>query len=188
LCAIHGGRSLDTTMGFTPLEGLVMATRSGSVDPGLLLWLAENERITPAEIARALEHDSGLLGMCGSEDMREVVARAQGGDRDANLALEVYVHRLRSLIAAMAAAMGGVDVLVFTGGVGEGSAEVRSRACAGLAFLGVSVDEARNLDGDGDRDREIGADGAPARTLVLRAREDLEIAAQTRAVLAPGGS
>jgi acetate kinase len=155
LCAVLDGRSVDTTMGFTPLEGLVMATRSGNVDPGLLLWLLEKERMTERELAEALEHSSGLLGLAGTADMREVLAR---DDDEAQLALEVYVHRLRAGIAAMVASLGGLDVLVFTAGVGENSPEVRDRAVEGLGFLGLSED----------------------RVLVIGAREDLEIARQVR--------
>ncbi len=181
LCAISEGRSLETTMGFTPLEGLVMATRSGSVDPGMLLWLMEHERLSAAELADALEHRSGLLGLGGSADMREILAGARAGEPRACLALEVYIHRLRAGIAAMAAALGGLDALVFTGGVGERSAEVRADAASGLGFLGVSVDEARNRAARADA--EIGAAGAGARTLVIGAREDIEIARQVRELL-----
>jgi acetate kinase len=181
LCAIRDGTSLDTTMGFTPLEGLVMATRSGSVDPGMLLWLLEREQLPAQELADALEHRSGLLGLCGTADMRELLTRAAADDRHAQLALEVYLHRLRAGIAAMTAALGGIDALVFTGGVGERSPEVRSHTAAGLAFLGVSLDEARNR--HATTDAEIGAEEAPVSTLVLTAREDLEIARQVRAVL-----
>ncbi len=184
LCAIRDGRSIDTTMGFTPLEGLVMATRSGTVDPGLLLWLIAQHKLGAAELADALEHRSGLIGLAGSADMREVTGRARQGDQRAQLALDVYVHRLRGAIAAMAATLEGLDALVFTGGVGERSAEVRSRAAAGLGFLGVLIDQtgAETACGDGV---ELSAAGAPVRTLVLPAREDLEIARQTRTVLAP---
>ncbi len=181
LCAIKDGRSLDTTMGFTPLEGLVMATRSGSVDPGMLLWLAEHERLSAAELADALEHRSGMLGLAGSADMREIVTRAGEGEPPARLALDVYVHRLRAGIAAMTTALGGLDALVFTGGVGEHSTEVRAQAGAGLAFLGVEVDGARNHQTRADG--EIGAKGAAVRTLVLTAREDVEIARQVRELL-----
>jgi acetate kinase len=181
LCAIKDGRSLDTTMGFTPLEGLAMATRSGSVDPGMLLWLLEHERMSPAELADALEHRSGLLGLCGSSDMREIVARACAGECSASRAVDVYVHRLRAGIAAMAAALGGLDVLVFTGGVGEHSPEIRSQATSGLAFLGVFLDDIRNLDVAADA--EIASARASVRTLVLTSREDLEIARQVRTVL-----
>jgi acetate kinase len=186
LCAIADGRSRDTTMGFTPLEGLVMATRSGSVDPGLLLWLLEHEEMDTGELADALEHRSGLLGLAGSADMREVLARAGDNDgsevaRRARLALDTYVHRLRAGIATMAAALGGMDALVFTGGVGERAVQVRERAAAGLGFLGVALDGARNAGARGDA--EIGAEGAPVRTLVMSAREDVEIARQVRALL-----
>ena len=186
LCAIADGRSLDTTMGFTPLDGLVMATRSGSVDPGLLLWLLEHEEIDARELADALEHRSGLLGLAGTADMREVVERARADDgsdvaQRARLALDTYVHRLRAGIAAMAAALGGMDALVFTGGVGEHAAQVRERAAAGLAFLGVALDGARNAAARGDA--EIGLEGTPVRALVVSAREDVEIARQVRALL-----
>src|ERR1022692_3690388 len=181
LCAIAGGISLDTTMGFTPLEGLVMATRSGSIDPGLLLWLLERGELSTSELADALEHRSGLLGLAGSADMGEIVRRAEAKDAAASLALDVYVHRLCASIAAMAAALGGLEVLAFTGGVGEHCAEVRARAVAGVAFLGVCIDDARN--DDAHDDREIGLDGAAVRTLVLGAREDLEMARQVRELL-----
>lgn len=201
LTAVRGGMSVDTTMGFTPLEGLVMATRSGTVDPGLVLWLAEHAGTPPAELAATLEHRSGLLGLAGTADMRAVVARASAGEADARLALDVYTHRLRAGIAAMAAAAGGLDVLVFTGGVGENSPQVREKAAAGLGFLGVQLDPVRNATSTGgaagslDRqagaggnagggDREIGRPAAPVRSLVVTAREDIEIAGQVRAVLA----
>jgi acetate kinase len=181
LAAVLDGRSVDTTMGFTPLEGLVMATRSGSVDPGLVLWLLEHGRMRESELADALEHDAGLLGLAGTADMREVLARAADGDDAAVLALDVYVHRLRAGIAAMAAALEGIDALVFTGGVGERSAPVRERAAGGLGFLGAALDGGRNDRADGDA--EIGADGALVRSFVIAAREDLEIARQVRGVL-----
>jgi acetate kinase len=185
LCAIRDGRSVDTTMGFTPLEGLVMATRSGSVDPGMLLWLLEREALSERELAEALEHRSGLLGLSGDADMREVLARAGRGDARGVLALDVYIHRLRAGIAAMAAGLGGVDALVFTGGVGERSADVRARAGAGLAFLGVGIAAGANAEAAGDA--EISAPDAAVRAFVVRAREDAEMARQARAVLATGG-
>jgi acetate kinase len=162
LCAVLDGRSIDTTMGFTPLEGLVMATRSGSVDPGLLLWLQQNQGVSADEMADALEHDSGLLGLAGTADMRELLARDDG---EARLALDVYVHRLRAGIGAMAASLCGLDALVFTGGVGENAARVRDLACHGLAHLGVGPPDNR------------------VRVLVVHAREDAEIARQVRALL-----
>ncbi len=184
LCAIRDGRSVDTTMGFTPLEGLVMATRSGSVDPGLVLWLQDSAGLSAPELARALEHESGLLGLGGSADMRTIVERADAGDRRARLALDVYVHRLKAGVAAMAGALGGVDALVFTGGVGEHSARVRALAAAGLGFLGVELDTAANEAAAPDTD--ISASGASVQTLVVAAREDLVMAAQARALLHPG--
>ncbi len=182
LAAVLDGRSVDTTMGFTPLDGLVMATRSGSVDPGLVLWLAEHVGMPPAELAATLERRSGLLGLAGTADMREIVAGAAADRPEARLALDVYVHRLRGAIAAMAAALSGLDVLVFTGGVGERAPVVRALAADGLGFLGVALDPARNE--TGPEDREIGTDGAEVRTLVVAAREDLEIAREVRRVLA----
>ena len=182
LAAISGGRSVDTTMGFTPLDGLVMATRSGSVDPGLVLWLEEHVHMPAAELASALEHRSGLYGLAGTADMREILLRAAAGDTRAELARETYLHRLRGSIAAMAAATDGLDAIVFTGGVGENSAEIRQRALDGLGFLGIAVDPASNDEGAGDR--EIGAPAAPVRALVIAAREDIEIARQVRATLA----
>jgi acetate kinase len=181
LCAIAGGHSVDTTMGFTPLEGLVMATRSGSVDPGLVLWLLERGDVSLADMGHALEHESGLLGLSGTADMREVEGRADAGDTAARSALDVYLHRLRAGVASMVAALGGLDVLAFTGGVGERSVEIRATGADGLAFLGVAIDPARNeaVEGDGD----ISSAQAAARTVVIRAREDLEIAGQVRAVL-----
>jgi acetate kinase len=181
LAAVHSGRSVDTTMGFTPLEGLAMATRSGSVDPGLLLWLLERTELGERQMAHALEHESGMLGLAGSADMRTVIETAAGGDPRARLALDVYVHRLRAGIAAMAAAMDGLDVVVWTGGVGEHSPEIRAAAAGGLGFLGVRLAEESNRTATGDRD--VTADWATVRTLVITAREDLEIAGQVRRVL-----
>jgi acetate kinase len=181
LCAIADGRSIDTTMGFTPLEGLVMATRSGSVDPGLLLWLLEHSPLSERELADALEHESGLIGLAGTADMRELLARADAGDAPARLGLDVYLHRLRAAIAAMTAALGGIDALVFTGGVGERSAAVRELAVERLGFLGLAIDPARNRAASGDAD--VSGSGSPAKTLVVAAREDLEIARQARAIM-----
>ncbi len=185
LAAVRGGRAVDTTMGFTPLEGLVMATRSGSVDPGLLLWLLEREAMTERELAEALEHESGLLGLAGTADMREVAARAAGGNDDAQLGLDVYAHRLRAMIASMAASLGGLDALAFTGGVGERSTEVRELAADGLRFLGVELDRVRNQAATGDA--EIGVPAGAVAVLVVASREDLEIADQVRRLLANAG-
>ncbi|HEX6360713.1 acetate/propionate family kinase [Actinophytocola sp.] len=170
LAAIRGERSVDTTMGFTPLAGLVMATRSGDLDPGLVLWLLD--RVDARELSDVLEHHSGLAGLTGgSGDLRDVTP--------GSLPWEVYVHRLRREIAAMTAALGGLDVLVFTGGVGEHQPAVRAAAAEGLAFLGVGITADANEAGHLD----ITAPGAAVRTLVIPAREDVEIARQVRAAL-----
>jgi acetate kinase len=182
LAAVLEGRSVDTTMGFTPLEGLVMATRSGTVDPGLVLWLEEHEHISPHEVATALEQRSGLTALAGTGDMREIEAAAARGDPDARLAIDVYIHRLAGGVAAMSAAAGGLDVLAFTGGVGENSAPVRERAAQRLAFLGVAIDADRD-GAAGPADRDITAAGAAVTTLVIAAREDLQIAREARHLL-----
>jgi acetate kinase len=187
LAAVRGGRSVDTTMGFTPLEGLVMATRSGTVDPGLVVWLAEHGGLSPAELREGLETQSGLVGVAGTSDMREVLSRAADGDPDAGLALDVYGHRLRSSIAAMAASLGGLDALVFTGGVGERSAPIRAMAAEGLGFLGIRVDPAHNEEAEADR--EISPPGVGVRVFVIAAREDIQIAREVRSVLGqPSGA
>jgi acetate kinase len=179
--AVLHGRSADTTMGFTPLEGLVMATRSGSVDPGLLLWLEEHEHLTPHEVATALETRSGLLALAGTDDMRQVEASAARGEPDGRLALDVYLHRLVAAIAAMTAAIGGIDVLAFTGGVGEGSAVVRLATVQRLGFLGLALDATIVVAAGEDRD--ISAPTARRHTLVITSREDLQIARETRYVV-----
>ncbi len=180
LCATRGGHSVDTTMGWTPLEGLVMATRSGTIDPGLVLWLLQYGGLAVDEVARALETDSGLAGLSGISqgDLRAVLAARAAGDDAAALAFDVYGHRLRRELGAMVAVLGGVDALVFTGGVGEHAPEVRAGACAALAFAGVGLDDDRNraLTGEG----EIGCPTAAVRTFVVTAREDIEIARQVR--------
>jgi acetate kinase len=169
-------------MGFTPLEGLVMATRAGSVDPGLLLWLQRHRGISAAEMERALDREAGLLGLAGTAEMEEIVAGAARGEQRAALALDVYSHRLGAGIAAMAAAMGGLDGIVFTGGVGENSAAVRERACAGTAFLGVDLDAASNS--YGAPDTVLSPPGAAVSVVLVAAREDLEMARQARDLLA----
>jgi acetate kinase len=177
LAAVRDGVCVDTTMGFTPMEGLVMATRSGSVDPGLVLWLLRHGLDADA-LEQGLDREGGLRGLAGDGDMRALLARE---DAEAGLALDVYVHRLRAGIAAMVAALGGLDALVFTGGVGEHAPQVRARTVAGLSFLGVALDPESNARATADA--EIGAPGAPSRTLVVTAREDLEVARQVRALL-----
>ena len=181
LAAVHGGKSVDTTMGFTPLEGLVMATRSGSVDPGLVLWVQAEGGLSPSEVTDGLERDSGLVGLTGTADMRAVLSRARSGDPDATLALDLYVHRVRAGIAAMAASMGGLDAITFTGGVGEHAPEIRRRAVDGLGFLGAVMDESRNEMAQGDA--VVGNGGTFVSIVVVEAREDVEIARGVREAL-----
>jgi acetate kinase len=151
--AVRGGVCVDTSMGFTPLDGLVMGTRSGAVDPGLLIHLLRNKGLDADRLDHALNHESGLLGVSGvSSDMRRVLAAAAAGDPRAGLAIDVYVHRLRQTIGAMAVTLGGLDALVFTAGVGEHSAEIRRRACDGLGFLGLELDQAANAECTPDAD------------------------------------
>jgi acetate kinase len=186
LAAVHDGRCVDTTMGFTPLEGLVMATRSGTVDPGAVLWLVTHHGLDPGAVAHALEHDSGLLALAGTADMAAVVEACRGGEPAAELALDVYVHRLRAAIAAMVASLGGLDGLVFTGGVGENAPVVRAAAVAGLGFLGVALDARRNDEAVGAGaapQADVTAAGSSVRALVVAAHEDLEIARAVRAGL-----
>ncbi|HLI32250.1 MAG TPA: acetate/propionate family kinase [Solirubrobacteraceae bacterium] len=192
LCAIARGRSLDTTMGFTPLEGLVMATRPGSVDPGAITWLArklqrtEGPRRALETLEGALEHQSGLQALAGSAEMSTILERAAGGEERAQLARDVYIHRLTGAIAQMAASLGGVDAIAFTGGVGENAPEIRELALRPLAFIGAALDERANRAPAAAAVREIGAPGAAVRIFVVRAREDLEIARQVRALLGAG--
>lgn len=185
LAAVRDGVSRDTTMGFTPLAGLVMNTRPGTLDPGLLLWLLEHGGVPRTELADVLEHHAGLKGLSGtSGDMRAVLQGRADGDEACALAYDVYQHRLCREIAAMTATTGGLDLLVMTGGVGEHSWQVRADAATALTHLGVAVDDGANRAASADAD--VSAAGAPARTVVVTAREDLEIRRQVREVLAAG--
>jgi len=175
LCASLAGRSVDTTMGFTPLEGLVMATRSGTVDPGLVLWLVTDAGLTPEAVRDGLEHHSGLLGLSGTADMRDVVA-------EKGLGFDVYVHSVARHAAGMVAALGGLDALVFTGGVGENAPAVRAAVADRLAFLGATVDP--EVNDTATPDALVSPPDNPVAVLALTAREDLEIARQLRDLLA----
>jgi acetate kinase len=162
-------------MGFTPLEGLMMGTRSGSIDPGILTYLIREGQLKPNEIDDLLNKESGLLGISGiSGDMREIVASMNGGHARAKLAFEIYVHRLQAGIGAMVAVLAGIDALIFTAGVGENSAEVRDAACKQLGFLGLRLDVAANAQHSGDAD--IATPDSPVRILIVRAQEDWAIA------------
>jgi len=183
--AIAGGRSIDTSMGMTPLEGLVMGTRSGDLDPAVLLYLQRNAAMTVDDVDELLNRRSGLLGLSGRGDMREVIAAAEGGEAAAELAFGVYVHRLHHYIGAYLAILGGADALVFTAGVGENSAAVRAAALEGLAGLGLQVDAAANAAPDRGP-RRISPAGAPVDVLVIPTDEELQIARETAGVLAQG--
>jgi len=175
LAAIRDGRSVDTTMGFTPLEGLMMGTRSGSVDPGILTYLMRRGQVTGQQLDDILNTKSGLLGISGiSSDMRQIVAAMKDGHARAKLAFDVFVHRLQAGIGAMIAALGGIDALVFTAGIGENSPELRAAACANFGFLGVKLDPAKNAQPSADQD--ISLSDSAVRVLVVRAQEDWAIA------------
>lgn len=174
LAAIDGGKSIDTTMGFTPLEGLVMGTRGGSLDPGILVRLLRSGT-SAADLDNILNRQSGLLGISGfSSDMRDIVQAMRNGNQRAKLAFDIFIHRLCACIAAMAASLQGLDVLVFTAGIGENSAEVRTAACARLRFLGIDLDHKKNEAAKPDTD--ISARNNGVRVLVIRAQEDWSIA------------
>jgi acetate kinase len=178
-CAVREGRSVDTSMGFTPLEGAVMATRSGTVDPGALLWLQEHHGISVGAMTRSLEHGSGLMGLCGTSDMREVERRGAAGDAACAQALDVYVHVLSRVIGGLATSLDRLDALVFTGGVGEHSALIRGRVCARLGLLGLP-DTLLAADGDA----VVGPSDRVPTVVVVTAHEDVEMARETRRVLA----
>jgi acetate kinase len=180
--AVRDGRSVDTTMGFSPLEGVPMATRSGSVDPGALIYLMREQGVGVEDLEHALNFESGLRGLAGgSGSMLELVRAAQGGDANAGLAIDVFAHRLAGAVAMMAASAAGLDALVFTAGIGENSALVRDRVCRRLRFLGVELDPARNQ--EAEPDCELTAPGSKVRVLVIRAREEVVAAEAARALL-----
>jgi acetate kinase len=182
-CAVDGGRSVETSMGMTPLEGLVMGTRSGDLDPAVLLHLQRRAGLDVDGVDDLLNKRSGILGLGGHGDMRDLVAAAGSGDARAELALEVYAHRIRAYVGAYAAQLGRVDAIVFTAGVGENAAEVRARSLAGLEAFGVEVDAARNAERSREA-RRISTDDARTDVLVVPTNEELEIARQTLEVVA----
>ena len=178
LAAIRNGSSIDTTMGFTPLEGLMMGTRAGTIDPGIVIHLVRHLGLSAEDLDRILNKESGLRGVSGiSGDMRAVLAAIDRGDARAQLALDVYVHRLCSEIGAMLASLGGLDALVFTAGVGENSPQVRARAVGAFGFLGLKLDAAKNAQSPPDAD--IAAPDAAVRVLVVHTQEEWEIARES---------
>ena len=176
--AVRNGLCVDTSMGFTPLEGLMMGTRSGTVDPGMLVYLLRHKGLDVNELDHALNYQSGLLGLSGvSSDMRQVLSELPHNP-DARLAIEVYVHRIRQTVGAMAATLGGIDALVFTAGVGEHAAEIRERVCENLNYLGLELDRTANQTCKPDAD--VAMPASAARILVIATREDLTIMRETR--------
>jgi acetate kinase len=175
LAAIRDARSIDTTMGFTPLEGLMMGTRSGSVDPAILTYLMREGPLTAEQLDDLLNTKSGLLGISGvSSDMRQIVAAMNDANPRARLAFEIFVHRLQTGVGAMIAALGGIDALVFTAGIGENSPEVRAAACANFGFLGLTLDPEKNA--QSPMDQEISPSDSAVRVFIVRAQEDWAIA------------
>ncbi len=180
--AVRGGRCADTTMGFTPLEGLMMATRSGSIDPSIVLHVQQHHGLTAEQVESALNRESGLLGVSGiSADMREVLAATKGGHDQARLAFGIYTHRVRQAIGALAVTMAGVDALVFTAGVGEHAREVRASVCAGLECLGLELDAQVNASCLPDAD--VARPGSRGRILVIATREDVTVLREVIQVL-----
>ena len=182
ICAIEKGRSIDTSMGMTPLGGVIMGTRGGNFDPGALIYITEQKGYSVAEIDRVLQKESGLKGICGSNDMRDIHARAADGDERARLALDMFSHRIRQYIGAYFFALGNVDSLVFTAGIGEHDPLTREKCCAGLEPFGLILDREKNQTGRGQA-REISTPDSPVRILVIPTNEELEIARQTVEVL-----
>ena len=174
LAAIRQGRSVDTTMGFTPMEGVMMGSRSGSIDPGILLYLLREKKYSVEQLNTTLNKASGLKGVAGSGDMRQVLSDMHEGDIRAKLAFEVYAHRLRFYIGAMLASLGGLDALVFAGGVGENAAAVRTAACESFGFLGIELDEQKNAQSPADED--IAAPDSAVRVVIVHTQEDWAIA------------
>jgi acetate kinase len=183
-CAVEGGRSVATSMGLTPLEGLVMGTRSGDLDPAIVFHLQRHAGLDLDQIDDLLNHRSGMLGLCGANDMREVLARRAVGDPAASLAFDVYCRRIRAYVGAYYALLGRVDAVTFTAGVGENAVDVRAAALNGLERWGILVDQARN-GADRRGERPISPDGAEVAVWVVPTDEELEIANQARAVVAP---
>jgi acetate kinase len=180
--AIRDGRCLDTTMGFTPLEGLMMATRSGSVDPSIVLHVQQHHALTADQVDRALNRESGLLGVSGvSADMRQVLAHAKAGEDRARLALAIYARRVRQTIGAFAVTLGGIDALVFTAGVGEHASEVRESICDGLECLGLELDPEANVVSRPDAD--VARHYSDVRVLIIATREDLTMLEEVTKVL-----
>src|SRR5208283_5881738 len=176
--AVQRGLSIDTSMGLTPLEGLVMGTRSGDIDPALHFFIMRETGMSADELEKSLNSQGGLKGICGLNDMREIIGQAGSGNDHAKLAIEMFCYRIKKYIGAYVAVLGSVDAIVFTGGIGENSSVIREQSCEGLEHLGIAIDAAKNDQALGSI-TEIQKDGAPVKVLVVRTDEEREIAQQT---------
>jgi acetate kinase len=182
MAAVKYGVSVDTTMGFTPLEGLLMGTRSGDIDPAIVLYIMGKEGLTMAEVNALLNKHSGLVGISGvSSDMREIIREMKNGNMRAKLAFDVFCYRVKKYIGAYAAVMGGVDAIVFTAGIGENSPDVRKSVCEGLEFLGIKIDDEKN--NSPEREKIITTDDSPVKVLVIPTNEELVIALDTAEIV-----
>ena len=183
VCAVRDGQSVDTSMGLTPLEGLVMGTRSGDVDPGLLLYLMRTQGMMAEQLDDMLNHGSGLKGLAGRNDVRDLEQAAGEGDQQADLALEIFAYRVRKYIGAYAAVLGGLDAVAFAGGIGERSAPMRGRICRGLDFLGLRLDENLNSAATGKEAAPVHAEGSPVAVWIIPTDEERQIAREVAAHL-----
>ncbi len=183
VCAVRDGQSVDTSMGLTPLEGLVMGTRSGDVDPGLLLYLLRTQDMTAGQLDDLLNHDSGLKGLAGQNDVRDLEQAAGDGDKRADMALDIFAYRVRKYLGAYAAALGGLDAVAFTGGIGEHAAGMRARICEGLEFLGLCLDDEHNRAATGGDAARISTEGGTASIWVIPTDEERQIVHEVAALL-----
>lgn len=183
-CAIQNGQSIDTSMGFTPLEGLMMGHRTGDLDASIPLYLQQRYQLSADDISHQLNFDSGLEAICGSHDMHEIIERAQADNKPAQLALEMFIYHVRKYIGAYLLELESLDALVFTGGIGEHAAEIRQRCCAGLTRFGLELDNNVNVDADSSVITEISTDKSPSKILIIPTNEELEIAKQVASLLA----
>ena len=182
MAAIKEGKCVDTTMGMTPLAGLVMGTRSGDIDPALPFFMAERFRLSLQDIDTLLNKDSGLKGLCGTNDMREVIDQKDAGDENSKVALEVYAYRIKKYIGSYFAALGTLDAIIFTAGIGENVSYIRELCCSGLEGLGIEIDSGRN-NTDGDGIREISSAESKTRILIIPTDEELKIAQETKKII-----
>jgi len=182
ITAIQKGKSIDTSMGLTPLEGIVMGTRSGDLDPGIIFYLSRELKKDLTEIENILNKNSGLKGLCGTNDMRDVLEKMKSGDKKALLAFQIYTYRIKKYIGAYAVALGNLDAIVFTGGIGENSFDVRSSVCENLSILGIELDEEKNKILE-NKERLISKENSKVKVLVIPTNEELQIAKETVEVL-----